>query len=302
MAYDERTIKLNMKEVVTVSSADAPRAACLIVIAGVQAGRIFKLERKAAVLGRHPNATFVIEDEGVSRRHAQVSFGPENTLILTDLNSTNGTFRNGERITRCQLADGDKVQLGQATILKFSYQDAVEEEFAMRQYSSSTRDALTGCYNKHYFNERMPNELAFARRNDKMLSLAVLDLDHFKQINDTHGHPAGDKILRETAQITQTVIRRGDVLVRYGGEEFALIMREASANDAHLVAERIRRAVETARFIYEGKQIPVTVSIGIATYAKGSPDNDRDLLRVADERLYWAKQNGRNRTVSGLTA
>lgn len=294
MDFDEKTQRFTIKGE-PAARADG-RSACFIVIAGSQAGRLYKLERDGLVIGRAPDASVRIDDDGVSRYHARICLGPDNTVLIEDMGSTNGTFCNGERVGRHTMQDGDKIQIGRTSILKFSFQDSIEEDFQRRQYESATRDALTDCFNKKYLLERLPAEFAFAQRHKKFLSLAMVDIDHFKHVNDTHGHPAGDHILREVAQVLQKESRRGDVLARYGGEEFAMIMREIAVGDAYVVAERIRRRVETTRFVFKDVHIPLTVSIGVSVLNDNVPGTAEELLQIADSYLYRAKSNGRNRT------
>ena len=306
MDFDDKTSEFDPSKLAAQQNkpVENARAACFIVIAGTQAGRLHKLDRAAMVIGRSSDAAVRIEDEGVSRQHCRISAGPEGSVVLEDLGSTNGTFCNGERITRRILQDGDKIQVGRTSILKFSYQDEVEEDFQRRQYEWATRDALTQCYNKKYFLERLPNEFSFAQRYAKNLCLAMFDIDHFKKINDTHGHPAGDHVLRGVGQVLQSMTRRSDVLARYGGEEFAVIMREVTINDAFVVSERIRRHVEGARFEFSGKIIPVAISVGVAgmnSEGRGGVDTYEALVQLADQFLYKAKSKGRNRTECELT-
>lgn len=295
MEFDEKTTQFDPSKMASPGQGNR-RAACFVVIAGTQAGRMHKLERNEIIIGRAAEAGIRIEDEGVSRHHARITVGADDTLVVEDLGSTNGTFCNGERITRRVLQDGDKLQVGKTSILKYSLQDTLEEQFMVRQYESATRDGLTGCFNKNYFLERLPSEFAFAQRHQKNLVLAIFDIDHFKKINDTYGHPAGDAVLNGVGQIMLNMVRRGDTLARFGGEEFVVVMREIVVSDAYVVTERIRRQIETSRFEHGGKVMPVTISCGIGAYGFKGPDSPEALLKLADSFLYKAKQKGRNRT------
>jgi diguanylate cyclase (GGDEF)-like protein len=260
---------------------------------------MYKLIRDELFVGRLPDAGIRIDDHGVSRHHAKIITQPDGSVVLVDLGSTNGTFCNGEKIQTRTLQDGDKIQIGTTTILKFSYQDSVEEDFQRRQYESATRDALTGCSNKKHFLERLPGELAFATRHNKVLSLAMMDIDHFKKINDTFGHLAGDHVLRGVATLMRATVRADDMLARYGGEEFSLIMRETDAENAFVAVERIRCRIEEATHTFEGQGIRATISAGIATWCPGGSTAPENLIQTADELLYRAKRNGRNRTERG---
>ncbi len=303
MSFDEKTSLIDASKLAALAQEREERSACFIVIAGGQVGRMYKLDFGELVVGRFDDAGIRIDDDGVSRRHARIVRQVDGSVAISDLGSTNGTFCNGEKITSRTLQDGDKIQIGTTTILKFSFQDSLEEDFQRRQYESATRDALTGCFNKKYFLERLPNEIAFVGRHHKHLSVAMLDIDHFKKINDTHGHLAGDYVLRNISKIMQANMRADDILCRYGGEEFALIMRETPPDSALIAVERIRLSVQAAKFVFKGTDIPVTVSCGIGTWetAPGrSPATPEGLIAEADQHLYAAKNAGRNQTKSGL--
>jgi len=274
------------------------RSACFIVIAGPEVGRMYKLDAEELVVGRTPDVAIQVQDTGVSRRHAKIVRLADGTVQLVDLESTNGTLCNGEKIDRRVLIDGDKIQVGATTILKFSYQDDLEEEFQRRQYESAVRDALTQCFNKKYFLERLPSDIAFAQRHQSALSLAMMDIDHFKRVNDTYGHQAGDHILRSVAKIVQDTTRADDVVARYGGEEFALIMRNTSKSEALIAGGRIRARVEAASLAFDGNPIPVTISIGIAVCDESGTGDADALIKAADACLYEAKNGGRNRVVA----
>ncbi len=298
MDQEDKTSVLNRDAIMAAEGRPA-RSACFIVIAGEQAGRMYKLTDQELVMGRGSDVAILIEDDGVSRRHAKVSRQKGGSLTITDLGSTNGTFLNGERVASRVLKDGDKIQIGTTTILKFSLQDNVEEDFLRRQYESATRDGLTQCFNKKYLLERLPGELAFAKRHDKALAFAMIDVDHFKQVNDTHGHPAGDAVLRGVAKIMRDTSRSDDLLARFGGEEFALVMRETTPAAAFAAMERLRGEIEAAVFDGEGVTLKVTVSIGIASWTDDRPETPEAMIAAADANLYQAKRAGRNRTQGG---
>jgi two-component system cell cycle response regulator len=276
---------------------DESRSACFVVIAGKQTGAMYKLDEGEAMIGRAKNASIRIDDDGVSRLHAKIVRHPEGPVAIVDLKSTNGTFCNGERVDSHVLQDGDRIQIGTTTIIKFSLQDSLEEDFQRHQYESATRDPLTNCYNKSHFLERLPSEFAFAERHDKPLSLAMLDIDRFKKINDSYGHLAGDFVLRKLGTLLQERLRADDFLARYGGEEFALLMRETPKRSALQTAERLRKLVATTLFKHEGKKIAVTISIGVATWPTDRINSSQALVKAADANLYAAKRKGRNKVV-----
>ena len=188
-------------------------------------------------------------------------------------------------------------KLGTNVVLKFTWADALEEEVQQRLYDNAVRDALTHTWNRRYFNERLAQEFSFAHRHQRPLSLLVIDLDHFKQVNDRFGHAAGDQVLRAIAARVQTDLRDEDVLARFGGEEFTVLLRDCLLVDAMAVAERIRRRVASTPVPFEGRPVPVTISVGVACTAEEQMDSSQRLFSRADQRLYKAKREGRNRVV-----
>src|SRR5215831_8526740 len=268
--------------------------AYLVVLAGVSAGEMFKLQSDKTIVGRGPKVTVRLNDEGVSREHCQLVRDGDK-IVLEDLGSTNGTFCNGMRVDRRELADGDKIMVGSTTILKFTYHDYLDEVFQRQMYESALRDGLTKVFNKKYFTDYLEKEFAFAARHKGPLALIFLDIDHFKKINDTYGHPAGDFVLSELSQMMANLVRTEDVLARFGGEEFTVLCRGTDLAGARIVAERLRKAVEERAFTFGGKTIPVTISLGIASVPDGGVNDHAAFLAAADKALYEAKRTGRNR-------
>ncbi len=286
----------------TTSVADAPEPepekterdrAYLIVLAGSGVGEMHKIGNER-VLGRGREAQLRFLDDGISRVHCRV-YRDGDKLLVEDCGSRNGTFCNGEQLTNPRaLQDGDKIQIGRTTILKFTYHDHLDESFQQQMFDSALRDSLTKVYNKRYFSERLESEFQFSDRHEEPLSLLLLDLDHFKPINDRHGHLAGDHALIQFARHVQRTIRNEDVLARYGGEEFAIISRAISNDRATVFAERVRAEIERLKIQFGGTPIPLTVSIGVATVPDRRIPRPIDLIEAADRALYAAKHAGRN--------
>jgi two-component system cell cycle response regulator len=277
-------------------SGKTQRPWLVVVSGGGNIGKMYRLEHRI-VLGRSPQCDVVIDEDGVSRRHAMLERTVEGNVQLVDLESRNGTFVNGDAISRVTLRDGDKLQIGSTTILKLSYQDELEEAMQRNLYESATRDPLTHAVNRRGFEEALDKELAFARRHGTDVSLLAFDVDHFKRVNDTHGHAAGDAVLKRLAEIVSGSIRAEDVFARIGGEEFVVLLRGIARHEALAWAERMRGSVERAAFMAGDVRIPVTISVGVATsraVANGSPTT---ILEAADASLYEAKRAGRNRVV-----
>ncbi len=274
------------------------QSAYLIVISAKSAagiGRMHKLDRAETVLGRSSDAQFQVEDDGISRKHAKVVAIGDGRFQLVDLGSTNGTFLNGLKVSSATLHDGDKIQIGSNTVVKFSIQDELEEQYQRSIYESATRDGLTRLYNKKYFLETLHKEFSYCLRHRMPLSLVMFDVDHFKKINDVYGHPAGDYVLTRIAQRVSEAVRNEDLLARYGGEEFAMMLRESSEDDALICAERCRVAVDRSEFIFGGTPIKVSISLGVATLLDSDFTQAEELIAVADKYLYRAKRAGRNR-------
>jgi len=268
--------------------------AYLIVLAGSAMGEMYKVTRERTIIGRGQRADIRMMDEGISREHCEVLIEGDK-VVLHDLGSTNGTYCRGLRVDRHDLSDGDKILVGSGTVLKFTYHDKLDEVFQRQMYESALRDDLTKAFNKKYFMDRVESEFAYAVRHNVPLSLVAFDIDHFKAINDTHGHPAGDFVLAELAATVLGSVRVEDVFARVGGEEFSVICRGADLNQGQIVAERLRHAVESRIFEYEASTIPVTISVGLASVPTPSIKDALEFITVTDQMLYDAKRSGRNR-------
>ncbi|MBX3223935.1 MAG: GGDEF domain-containing protein [Labilithrix sp.] len=268
------------------------------VASGLEAGRVLALPIDVvATFGRVPECTFSFDDESLSREHAVV-IRAAGEYMLKDT-STNGSFVNDARLTAPTiLRDGDRVQLGSNTLLRFAYVDDQEEAALRRVYEAAILDGLTGVFNRKHLEERIATELAFALRHDEPLSVIIFDVDHFKKVNDTYGHLAGDAVLKSVAALLKRTVRPEDVLARYGGEEFVILARATAAPAAVALADRLRADVAADAITFEGREIRVTSSAGVASLACCGEARDRStLLGTADRRLYAAKQGGRNRVV-----
>jgi len=293
--WDDDT-KISAKEELAKPLRDRDRA-YLIVLAGTSVGEMYKIAKESTIIGRGTQADIHVVDDGISRRHAEVVHVGDKILIR-DLGSTNGTFCNGERVTEFALSDGDKIQVGSTTILKFTFHDSLDETFQRQMYESALRDGLTKIFNKKYFLDRLESEFAYSVRHKSPLSLVMFDIDHFKNINDTHGHLAGDYALATLSQVVSTAIRQEDVFARYGGEEFVVICRGVDLAGATLFAERIRKMVAGYHFQHTEDTLKITVSVGVAAVSELGMRQPLDLIAAADEALYEAKRGGRNRVVS----
>lgn len=279
-----------------VVETPSPRQASFVRLDGPSAGVLTPL-RAGMRLGRARAVDVHVDDDEVSRVHAEVRF-EGGAWVLVDLGSRNGTRVDGVPCSRRVLADGDVVQLGRDAAFRFSLMDSRHEALLSRLYHSSVRDALTGAYNRAHFDERLHGEIAYAVRHQTELSLVLFDLDHFKRINDGHGHAAGDAVLRYVAAVVSSRIREEDVFARQGGEEFAVLLRGIGLAGAARAAERLRGAVAGGATTFEGRLVPVTLSAGCASLACCPSSEAGRLFAIADRRLYAAKDAGRNRVVA----
>lgn len=259
------------------------------------AGQVFSLQDGGAKVGRHATNDIVLRVPGISRFHAEFHW-KEGVLVVEDLNSRNGIYHQGHRVQRTVLREGDQVRFGPHALFRYLLTDRRQENLLKRMYQSSTRDALTDLYNRKHFNEQLESELSFAVRHSQELSLLLIDIDHFKQVNDRFGHAGGDGVLRQVSKLIARQLRREDVFARIGGEEFAIILRGIEKAGGVRLAERLRTTVAAMPTVVDNTAVGITISIGCATM--GDCPRPDALVRVADRRLYLAKQDGRNRTVS----
>jgi diguanylate cyclase (GGDEF)-like protein len=273
-------------------SGSRPR---LTIMTGVREGEVIDIDpNEDMVIGRSSKADLVIEDHGVSRRHCRLR-QQGLALVLEDLGSRNGTLVNGKRVQTVKLRRGDRIQIGTGVVFQLAIFDEVEETLARRLYDASVRDSLTLLYNRRHFFARLNEEIAHSRRQQTAVCVMLLDLDHFKGVNDSLGHAAGDQLLRAVARALNAAIRTEDMLARYGGEEFAIMTRTSSLAEAAACAERLRASVEAVRADYCGAPLRATISIGVAEISECGVDATVEMLLArADERLYRAKAAGRN--------
>jgi diguanylate cyclase (GGDEF)-like protein len=235
----------------------------------------------------------VVPLDNVSRKHCRFLAKPDK-VFLSDLGSTNGTFLNDEEIAHeTALRSNDLVKVGSA-IFKFLDGGNVETLYYEEVYRMAIVDGLTQVFNKRYFLEFLEREMARCHRYSRALSLLMLDIDHFKLINDDNGHLAGDHVLHELAGLIKGKIRKEECLARYGGEEFAVVMPESGPDKVRVFADKIRLLIAEHDFVFEGRKIPVTVSIGVADMLAEVTEPSQ-FIKAADERLYQAKHEGRNR-------
>ncbi len=249
------------------------------------------------LIGREEYCSLTITEDSVSRSHAEIRLDEEGKqYLLIDLCSTNGTYLNDERFKDQyqQLQAGDTIRVG-SHVYKFMTSDQIEAQYHEAAYSMMTKDSLTNVWNKRYFLDMLNREVRRSTRSKFPLTLLMLDMDHFKKVNDQHGHLIGDEVLREFALRLSHQLREEDLLARFGGEEFTITLIETDQKQAEFVARRCLKAISSAPFQTTAGKISCTVSIGGATYIGLPPDTSTErLIQSADASLYQTKKAGRN--------
>ncbi|MBL6974977.1 MAG: diguanylate cyclase [Deltaproteobacteria bacterium] len=266
---------------------------CLVVIYGANIGRKYELFEDVCTIGRDPDSTVVLESDAVSRRHARIEKLMDARFII-DMNSTNGTYLSDTPVKpRAKLESGAFIKIGD-TIFKYLAGDHIETAYFEEIYRMMVIDGLTQIANKRALDDFLEKEMARARRYERPLSVLMMDLDHFKAVNDQHGHLTGDVVLKEMAEVIRERIRREELFARYGGEEFVIVLPETDRKGGIEFAENVRRMVEGLEVYFEGQTIRITISIGVADFDLANHKGPEDLLKAADKNLYIAKHDGRN--------
>jgi diguanylate cyclase (GGDEF)-like protein len=284
------------------------RRPALVFLRGELLAVPIPLDRDEVILGRALEANVRVNDARASRLHARInaredtSAGATDAIryFITDLNSTNGTLVNGERITEAELQNGDKITIGEH-LLRFDMLDEIDREFQRQIHRLLVHDELTGLLTSRSFFSELRREAARAEFESRPFCVLMMDLDHFKRVNDTYGHLTGSQTLEEVGSVITKALRAGDVASRFGGEEFAAFLLDADYAQGLVAAERVRKAVERHLFPVSrhgnsnvDQTLRITISVGIACFPENATD-PIELVELADTALYRAKRNGRNR-------
>lgn len=269
------------------TAATNPR---LIVVSGLLLGHQVEIGAAVVTIGRATECTITLPHPSVSRLHCRI-WREDGRFHIQDLDSTNRTFLNGKPVVRAELRDGDQIGVG-SNAIKFFVGESMEARYHDELIDLAIYDSLTGFYNRRHFLGLLGDEVEKAK-NGRPLCLLMLDLDYFKAVNDRHGHLVGDQALSGVAQLLREQSPADAVIGRFGGEEFSMMLREATLAQAAAIAEKLRAALAAQPLALRELRLPLTISIGVAECAAGM--NSADLLRIADERLYRAKASGRNR-------
>ena len=287
--------ELDVTQVSNIEEGPVSGESCLVQIHGPGLGRKYGLREGEVTIGRDVKNGILVELDNVSRRHAKITTRQGMSFVV-DWKSTNGTYLNNKEVLEeTPLRSGDYLKVG-GSIFKFLSGGDIESLYHEEIYQLTIIDGLTQVNNKRFLVEFLEREIGRCRRYGRSLSLILLDLDHFKEINDNHGHPAGDSVLRDLALRIKQCIRKEECFARYGGEEFAIAMPESGSENGRMFAEKIRRLVAEEPFDFESKKISVTVSMGIAELNEELTD-PTEFIKLADANLYRAKRAGRNQVI-----
>ena len=279
-----------------VNNANQKLESCLVLLTGPEIGKRIPFTNEKIAVGRDSACQISLRESSVSRHHAEIVQKNDEAQVH-DLGSTNGTYVNDALITKATLRDGDIVKFGRV-IFKYLSGTNIENAYHQEIYRLTTTDPMTQLYNRRFFMDSLDREISRSRRYKHSMALLMIDLDHFKHINDTYGHLAGDHVLKMVGRSLERSLRREDILCRYGGEEFAALLPETGREIAIEVAERLREAVSKRAYTFDGFPIPVTVSIGVAGLNPTDDKIGQTLLRRADDRLLEAKKQGRNQSIA----
>ena len=272
---------------------------------GIGVLHVLDSSRRAHRLGRAEQADIQIQDPSVSRYHAVAivaRLDGERAVRIEDNGSTNGTKVNGQSLREAWLANGDKLRLGDI-LLRFQWMTDNEIQYASGVSSKlikAAKDPLTGFHTRAFVQDRLPSLIYEAERRRHDVCCVLLDLDRFKRINDAHGHLVGDAVIRRTSRAVQDALRTTDYGVRYGGEEFLMVLMDAGLPEALEAADRLRQAVNSLDFSDLVEGLRVTVSQGIAQRSRNEPVDA--WIERADQALYRAKNQGRDRVVLAESA
>jgi diguanylate cyclase (GGDEF)-like protein len=273
----------------------------LMVVRGRSSvGRLYRV-RGAMTIGRALGTEIVLQEEGVSRRHATVTLEESGAVRLTDLGSRNGVLCNNEPIKERILSDGDRIRLGDA-VLALLFMDDLPELLHDNLLRSTMADHRTRLPNRRYFIDALRKEVAYSKRSQAPTFVLLFSIDHYRRLQDRYGDGAGDEVVRQLARtLMETVSIEGRVVARYAEDELALLICDVDFEDACKCADWFRRAAESQTIVLGGERVPITVSGGLAR-SENSGGTADELLELARQRLYRAKMSGRNRVETGRSS
>ncbi len=285
-----RTERLSLEKDMRLANS---MSAVLIVVRGYPQGKRINLEENKYIIGRDPNVDICFNDKIVSSKHAEIK-KVNDSYYINDCKSTNGIYVNNEKVKgSVKLKKEDMIKIG-TYVLKYIPEGELETMYLGSLAEAANIDNLTQMFNRNYMDQALNAEFKRAKGLKRKLSLVVFDLDNFKAINDNYGHDMGDYVLTEISRLAKSNLRENEILGRYGGDEFVLILWDTSENAAVKLAEQIRKTVEDYEFIFNEQKVTATLSLGVAEISDKHKTVSQ-LYKSADEALYESKAYGRNR-------
>lgn len=281
---------------------ETDRAPTLTILEGPRGGQVLfpvPVNRRAIFIGRDRNTCdWWIDDPSISRRHCRVFVydtdeGP--VLRIQDLESTNGTYVNGERIREADLTSGDKIHVADV-LVRYDLMDQADLQFQQSLVTRALRgerDALTGLLTRQFLEDRLPGLIEETERQNGKLTLVMIDLDHFKLVNDRFGHQQGDDTLKAIANLLREQVRSADLAARLGGDEFALYLDRVSEDSAGETVRRLARAARRLASASGDPDRPLGLSIGVALHDPRNPLGAEALIELADRHMYESKRRGK---------
>ncbi len=294
--FDDRTIE-SVNPFRAQQQSNEVSKPILLQYDGANIGKSFVLEDPVTIIGRKKDPDKVkiwLDDPSVSREHCRLEFQGTRAFVC-DLGSKNGSYVNDTPVgnTPSELCHSDVLRIGDIRMRFFAH-GCAEQLVLDKVYRMSVQDRMLEIFRKDYVQQKIEEEFQLAKAKDLSLGLIFFDLDKFKSINDTHGHDAGDLVLKEVVNTVKPLVRKDQTFGRYGGEEFVLLLPRMSLDESAAFAEVIRQVIEKAVIQYDGKTIPVTLSLGVGTITRDM-NSAAELIKLADNMVYESKRGGRNR-------
>lgn len=256
-------------------------------------GNRYPISEHGLVLGRGTQVDVFLQDAQVSRRHCKIRQTGVG-IVVEDLGSTNGTLIDGVPVKQRVLAPADRLKVG-GFVMRVEYRAQIEIKEEQQLQAAALSDELTGLHNRRWFFVESAKRLVECARTRQHISMVMIDIDRFKQVNDNYGHAAGDYVLCQVARLLRAQIRTVDLLARFGGEEFVMLLPNTSSTDAIVFCDRLCELIDQSKVQFGNKQIPVQISAGVWSRDAALVNSLEEAIGGADAAMYRAKRAGRNR-------
>jgi len=264
-SWDDKSATLQI-EVDRGGKPHLPDVPVLVVVAGQASGQVFNVLPGRMIIGRAKTVEILIRDESISRRHAELEWQVGGLLQIRDLGSTNGVWVNDNKVEEQGLREGDMIRIGEDVTLVLEYRVEPEVDRHRLLTSDKLHDDVTGLFSREYLEAHLRSDLSLARRHTEDIGVLMVDVDQLGEINDTHGYAAGNGILQEVARLLQRRIRADDILARYGGDEFVVVLRRTDKEGVVTLANSLRTIFNQTPVVFHGVQMECTITIGVACF------------------------------------